>query len=71
VTGLIYDRFGDFEGFWLLTEEGHRHQYCATETEIESIVRFAWTDRVLIEVLSSGQHPAVPIRIVLLRVQRP
>ena len=67
VIGLVYDRFGDFEGFELLTEEGHEHAFHATEVQIEERVRYAWTDRVVISVLVHESRPRVPISIILRR----
>ena len=42
VTGLIFDRFGDFEGFWLDTEDGRRH-FRSREKEVEELMRTAWS----------------------------
>ncbi|MGA8875874.1 MAG: hypothetical protein WB555_10085 [Candidatus Korobacteraceae bacterium] len=68
VNGVVYDRFGDFEGFHLLTEEGHERRYFSREAEIEDLVRYAWAERVVIRVLSETHAPEVPVRIILLRV---
>jgi hypothetical protein len=70
VTGLIYDRFGDFEGFFLLTEDGHEHVFHSTEAEIESLVRFAWIDRVVISALVREGQPECPVSIILRRAPR-
>ena len=40
--GLAFDRFGDFEGFLLLTEEGEEFSFLAREQAIEDRVREAW-----------------------------
>jgi hypothetical protein len=48
VESIIYDRFGDFEGFHLFTESGRHHEFRSAEPEIEHLVRFAWADRVVI-----------------------
>ena len=37
VDGIVYDRFGDFEGFVLETEDGPRHFKCR-ETELENVL---------------------------------
>jgi hypothetical protein len=65
ITGVVYDRFGDFEGFHLLSEHGAEHHYRSREAEIEELVRFAWEDRVLITVLSDFGEAGRPVRIVL------
>jgi hypothetical protein len=71
VVGVIYDRFGDFEGFHLLTEEGHERTYFSHEDEIETLARYAWFDRVVITVVSDEAHPEVPVRIILRRAPSP
>ncbi len=71
VSGVIYDRFGDFEGFTLLTEHGVEHLYLSREEEIERLIRFAWEDRIVISVFASHHHPDHPTAIVLRRTARP
>jgi hypothetical protein len=67
VVGLAFDRFGDFDGFRLLTEEGHRRSYHSREREVESLVRFAWLDRIVVEVTADAHQPEAPEEIILLR----
>ena len=68
VEGLLYDRFGDFEGFLLRTEHGHEHRFHATERAIEERVREAWEDRIVISVRVHRHHPSIPVSIVLRRL---
>ena len=70
VSGILYDRFGDFDGFTLLSEAGETREYRSTEREIEALVRFVWLDRVVIEVRATEHEPAVPASITLLRSPR-
>jgi hypothetical protein len=67
VAGLIYDRFGDFGGFCLLTECGEERQYRSRESEIEALLRYAWRDRVVITVLSEPDAERCPVSIILQR----
>ncbi len=67
VAGVIYDRFGDFEGFLLITEAGREHRFEAREPELEELVRFAWIDRVVISVVVDRHTLTRPISIVLRR----
>lgn len=67
VAAVIYDRFGDFEGFVLLTEHGRERLYFSREAEIESLVRYAWLERVVVAVISEPHTPDSPINVVLLR----
>lgn len=41
IAGLIYDRFGDFDGFLLLSERGHERRFYAREEQVERVVRGA------------------------------
>jgi hypothetical protein len=70
VVGIVYDRLGDFEGFRLLTEKGDERAFNSRESKIEELVRFAWRDRVVIQVWTVLSHPHVPTEIILLRMPR-
>ena len=65
IDGVVYDRFGDFEGFCLLTEEGHERTYRSREAEIEALVRYAWAERVVITVITQAHRPEQPAKIIL------
>ncbi len=67
VNGVVYDRFGDFEGFRLLTEEGCERCYCSREAEIEALARYAWVERLVITVVSEAREREHPVRIILRR----
>ena len=56
--GVAFDRFGDFEGFLLLTEEGEEFSFLAREQAIEDRVREAWRDRMVVSVFV--ELPEVP-----------
>jgi hypothetical protein len=70
-VGVVYDRFGDFEGFDLLTEDGHEHAFYAREHAIEAIVRQAWLERMVVTVFVERGDSSRPISIVLRRAPRP
>jgi hypothetical protein len=67
IDGVIYNRFGDFEGFCLLTEEGYERAYRSHETEVEALARYAWQERVVVRVVTEPHRPDDPARIILLR----
>jgi hypothetical protein len=67
IVGVSYDRFGDFEGFMLETEEGHEHTFHAREHAIEELVRVAWAERIVITVHVEAHRPERPASIVLRR----
>jgi hypothetical protein len=67
VIGIRYDRFGDFEGFTILSEEGHEHWFRGREHEVEELVHRAWIERTLISVFVDSHEPHWPASIVLRR----
>ena len=67
VTGVVYDRFGDFAGFVLLTLDGHEHRFRGQEDEVEDLVHRAWLERILITVYPDRHDPHWPKSIVLRR----
>jgi hypothetical protein len=71
VSAVIYDRFGDFDGFSLLTVEGQEHSFTGREHEVEELVTRAWTERIMISVFVEHGNHHVPVSIVLRRASRP
>jgi hypothetical protein len=67
VIGIRYDRFGDFEGFTILSEKGQEHWFRGREHEVEELVRRAWIERTLISVFVESHDPYWPASIVLRR----
>jgi hypothetical protein len=67
VVCIFYDRFGDFEGFAILTEEGHEKHFHARERQIEALVRTAWIERTVITVFVHRDFPHEPVSIGLRR----
>ena len=55
---MVYDRFGDFEGFCLLTEEGHERCYRSCEADVEALVRYAWAERIVVTVIALAHQSA-------------
>jgi hypothetical protein len=66
----MYDRFGDFDGFVLDTEDGDRNYY-ARESEIELVVRRAWSERIVTTVFTEHHASHRPESIVLHSPPRP
>ena len=67
VSGVLYDQFGDFEGFLLHTGEEER-RFEAWEQEIGNLVREAWAARMIITVITCRHHEHRPERIILRRL---
>ena len=64
ITGLIYDRFGDFDGFLLDTEDGER-AFRSREHEMEDLAKLAWTQRIMVTVLAEHRHSCELISLIL------
>jgi hypothetical protein len=65
IDGLVYDHFGDFEGFILVTEEGERHHFFSREQHMEEVVERAWAERLRVTVLPGSKIPRHPRRVTL------
>ncbi len=70
VADLRYDRFGDFEGFTLITEVGHERSFRAHERAVEDLVREAWIKRILVSVRVHRHDDHWPAFITLRRPPR-
>lgn len=64
VNGLIYDHFGDFEGFLLETDD-HEHRFRSHERRIEDLVKRAWAERIATSVFVHRHEPHRPRSVVL------
>lgn len=71
VMGLFYDRFGDFGGFDLLTEEGQLHAFRACEHNLEELVYLAWVERFVITVCVDASVDRRVVSVALRRAPRP
>lgn len=67
VLGVVYDRFGDFEGFELETLDGERRAYPSLEPEIGELALRALRERLLISVYSDAEPPH-EIRRIIVRI---
>jgi hypothetical protein len=56
ISGVSYDRFGDFEGFDLRTEHGDERRYRSREDEIERLVLEAWRERWVVSVVADDRE---------------
>jgi hypothetical protein len=66
IAGICFDSFGDFEGFWLRTEDGLR-KFSSRERDMELIVNKAWRQRIALLVITEQHEPHEPVSIVFLR----
>jgi hypothetical protein len=70
VGGLMYDCYGDFEGFILNGCCGEELFY-AREYRIEALVKTAWRERIAITVVTEAECPRRPLSIILRRAPEP
>jgi hypothetical protein len=64
IAGLIFDRFGDFEGFVLDTEDGDA-KFFSREREMRTLAERAWRERLRISVWSEEEERHRPVRVVI------
>jgi hypothetical protein len=64
IAGLIFDRFGDFEGFLLDTEHGER-RFLSRERDVAELAERVWRDRLRITVLVDRDEPHRPSSIII------
>jgi hypothetical protein len=67
IESLIYDRFGDFEGFTLETMAGESKRFESRERGIEELAKRAWQDRLRVLVLVEPHQAQRPASIALLQ----
>jgi hypothetical protein len=65
VEGIMYDSFGDFEGFILELHDGERLHFASRENEVWRLVHRAWLERIVVTVAVRAEHPHLLIRLVL------
>jgi len=64
IGGLIFDRFGDFEGFLLDSEPGER-RYFTRERDMKDLVERAWRERLRVTVWTRLHEPHRPHTVIL------
>lgn len=70
VAGLIFDRFGDFEGFLLDTEDGDR-KFMSREKDMADLVERAWRERLRVTVWADKDEPWHPLSVVIHQPPQP
>lgn len=64
IAGLIFDHFGDFEGFILETEE-REHRFLSREKDVKELAERAWAERLRITVWAERDEPHRPLSIIV------
>ena len=65
ISGLLFDHFGDFEGFTLENSDGKHVRFFSRETAILKLVQTAWLDRYLVTVISVSAFNRTVVRLLL------
>ena len=71
VSGLIFDHFGDFEGFYLETFRAERRIFRSRHREIEVLADRAWREEILISVFVKPHDPDEIEAIIYRRIAKP
>jgi hypothetical protein len=64
IAGLIFDHFGDFEGFLLETEE-QTNRFLSREKEVAELAERAWRERLRITVWVEADELQRPLTIIV------
>ena len=65
IEALVYDHLGDFAGFILETEHGHRHRFESRESGVRELAGRAWVERIRVTVVIEPDRPHIPLAIIL------
>lgn len=52
VSGLLFDHFGNFDGFTLEGSDGSHHRFFSRESAIRDVVKAAWSERHMVTVIT-------------------
>jgi len=64
IAGLRFDRYGDFEGFILDTEDGP-HRFHSREPHVRDLAERAWRERLRLTVHAERQRPEHPSSVTI------
>jgi hypothetical protein len=65
ISGILFDHFGDFEGFTLENSYGRHVRFFSREAAILKLVQTAWLDRYLVTVISVSKNNRTVVRLLL------
>jgi len=65
VSGLLFDHFGDFEGFTLESYAGAHRRFFSRETRILKIAESAWRERHVVTVITVSAKSRAVARLLL------
>jgi hypothetical protein len=65
IAGMLFDHFGDFEGFISETDSGDTATFWSRESSMKDLVGRAWAERLRVTVFPEHKHKERPHRIVV------
>ncbi|MFZ0593037.1 MAG: hypothetical protein WAM39_21445 [Bryobacteraceae bacterium] len=65
VAGLIYDHFGDFDGFLLQEGCDRVRRFRTREWRLARVLREAWKDRAIVTVLTHSGNELCPTEVIV------
>ncbi len=71
VSGLLFDHFGDFEGFTLEVYSGHHVRFLSREPALLEIVERAWRERPVVTVVTVAAKSRRVRRVLVRGYPRP
>jgi hypothetical protein len=66
ISSLIFDQFGDFEGFALETEERY-HKFFNRERDMKELAERVWSERLHVTVYAERDEPHRPLAVAVHR----
>jgi hypothetical protein len=65
IRTIVYDHFGDFDGFVVESESGRDIRFYSREPAMHELVHRAWVDRTLLTVIAERHHDEIPHAVEL------
>jgi hypothetical protein len=65
IDGIVYDHFGDFEGFILETRHAKLHRFNSREARVLDVIAHAYRDRILLSVIHEPGRDDIPLSVIL------
>jgi hypothetical protein len=65
IEGIIYDHFGDFDGFILATDRDRHHRFRSREAAMYALVLRVWRERIRVTVIVEPHQRHVPRAVIL------
>ncbi|MGF6604345.1 hypothetical protein P3T23_009100 [Paraburkholderia sp. GAS448] len=64
ICGVVFDRYGDFEGF-ILDDEDHKRRFHSRERAMRELIERAWRERLRVIVMAEHDEPMRARTVIL------